>query len=432
MLTKLREKSYIFSQTIRWISNRSLQEMLMIVALLMLVIIVICRRSYTGLMPGEDIRDLIPTANEEIIPHTRIIHKNNPNRNLRLAANRIFVNLWLNDSIPVELLFRTGNHVWLKLSEPLVASYTTDIEYPGEDKFPIAAAPKLTLRDSTHIAFVYPEARVNNLDEQSTFAPYYPDEHRIWDFNLDWEQLSIYDRDTLPPGAVCFPIKRHPQAIFVQLPLRFESDNGQEIASEDWYMLDTGSPFSLYLDDPDSRIWRYSDRMNYLTAASTYLPGRLTRRVQIDRTYLADSILLPNMPVFFDELNTTKLPFKIDAVGSVGIDVLKYFNFMIDLKNDRLILTRNHCEIDPHPHYFNNLGAYIDLKTRRVYRIDINSLADRSGVQLNDKVILFQNIDCDEITPRQRDSLYHLPVSRYDKMVVLRNKQIRTIRFRNR
>lgn len=340
--------------------------------------------------------------------------------NLTVLENRISVALRMNDSIPIQIFFDSGTHVWLKLSEKIVRYYTKDSSQKNESESPIAPAPYLQIDTAS---LFYPCTRINDLDTLSLFAPYYPNEKRIWDFNLDRNQLTLYHSDTIPPGAIVLPLQRHPQALFVELPVGIKYDS-ITIQTNDLYMLDTGCPFSFYIQQPQTDIWRLSEKLEHIDSNLEYAPRAYYRTAHIPKMTVADAVEIPESYAVFCNMFSMQTAFKTKAVGMLGMDLLKYFNFMIDLKNDRLILSPNHVAWPPTKLRWNRLGIYLD-QTNTVFRMDLGSVADRSGILLGDRIVSLNDID---MTYSQQDSLMNLPQQSYTKAALLREeKQVEII-----
>lgn len=334
--------------------------------------------------------------------------------NLTVLENRISVALRMNDSIPVSIFFDSGTHVWLKLSEKIVRGYTQEISQKNEFESPIAPAPYLQI-DTASLFF--PCTRVNDLDTLSLFAPYYPDEKRIWDFNLDRNKLTLYHTDTIPPGAIVLPLQRHPQALFVQLPVGIKYGSNT-IETNDLYMLDTGCPFSFYIQQPQTEIWRLSEKLEHIDSKLGYAPRAYYRTARIPKITVANTVEIPESYAVFCNMFSMQTAFKTKAIGMLGMDLLKYFNFMIDLKNDRLILSPNQVAWLPNELRWNRLGIYLD-QTNTVFRMDLGSVSDRAGILLGDRIISLNGID---MTTMQQDSLLNLPQQSYTKATLLREE----------
>lgn len=139
---------------------------------------------------------------------------------------------------------------------------------------------------------------------------------------------------------------------------------------------------------------------------------------------VADAVEIPESYAVFCNMFSMQTAFKTKAIGMLGMDLLKYFNFMIDLKNDRLILSPNHVAWPPTKLRWNRLGIYLD-QTNTVFRMDLGSVADRSGILLGDRIVSLNDID---MTYSQQDSLMNLPQQSYTKAALLREeKQVEII-----
>lgn len=90
------------------------------------------------------------------------------------------------------------------------------------------------------------------------------------------------------------------------------------------------------------------------------------------------------------------------VVGTIGMQFLKNFNFVIDLKNERLLLKPVQTNYPSKPIIKYDFRAD---KENRVYMMNINGYSINNGVSLNDSVISANGKAWVDYSKKEKDSL---------------------------
>lgn len=90
-------------------------------------------------------------------------------------------------------------------------------------------------------------------------------------------------------------------------------------------------------------------------------------------------------------------------VGTIGMRLLKHFNMILDLKNDRLILTPARSTYPSKP--MNRVGFWCDSKGV-VTRIRTNDTAYGQGLRLGDRIVAVDGILWNDIPKKRQNGLY--------------------------
>ncbi|MEG2612523.1 MAG: hypothetical protein RR971_03415 [Alistipes sp.] len=339
------------------------------------------------------------------------------NTNLRIHYDIMYTPVIINSTDTIELLFDTGCLVGCLLPQSLARNYADTMVNNGW----LQSASKIKV-NSIELGTQSLNSNIINsvpVDMEGLIAPIYAEEKRIWCFDFDNQIFSIRDCDTLPKGALVYPLqfakyKDKKLAPFVNLPMTIK--NGCDSLQTDYiYLFDTGTPSGFAITDPPKELSDFVSAIPHWQIEDSYclqLPDRELREFEVDIN-LASNIL-PNTECVFDtSLRSVSKEFKAylpnitkPIVGTLGMRILKHFNIILDFKNNRLILT-------PAQHIYpskpsNQTGFWCNQKGV-IIRIRKNDKAYQQGIRLGDTVLTVNGVQWINISDKETESLYSAP-----------------------
>jgi hypothetical protein len=314
----------------------------------------------------------------------------------------------------VNMLFDTGFLDGCVFPDSLSYRFcdTIDRLYPG-------AMGHFDVDTVTIASFPYGSNRIASFDIAcpATIAPKYQNDRRLWCFNLDEGRLYIREKDTVHAGAMVFPIefamrgdKR--MAPFVNIPMTI-SQGGNSLSIDYLYLLDTGNPFGFVITDPPRELDSFVAGIEHLEIRDLLNLKYRNRRIsQFNVNINVDTTLIPDLKCGFDvgplsiAGDFTKFLPKGSkpVVGTIGVRFLKHYNFILDLKNSRLILSPNHSDFPSKP--ANGFNFWCD-RSGVVNRIVVNSDAYDSGIRLKDTVVEANGVPWKSFSAEEQDSLFY-------------------------
>ena len=294
----------------------------------------------------------------------------------------LFVKATVNDTLDCDLVYDTGF---------LMGSMVDTALVPVMENFTLSIDGRVLEYKNS---FPY----IPNVKSARGFlAPMYrfdPDT-LVWDMNFDRMTLSVTAKDTVPPGAVVIPIERKGAlpALYARIPLRLYSE-GRHIDTDYLWMIDTGTPTAFVMTDPTRAMTGFTsgirEKADYIDAWSYKYPGRLQRYFEIDSIIVADAFHKHSKSIGIIDSNGEpgRSLQKNGAVGTIGLEILKEFNFMLDLGNDRLVLYPSRYKPESHidlrsktqGHY----GVLYNRKDSTVIRMEKDGVAHKAGVRIGD------------------------------------------------
>lgn len=294
----------------------------------------------------------------------------------------LFVRATVNDTLDCDLVYDTGFLMGSMVDTALVSvmeNFTLSIDgrvLEYKNSFPYMPNVKSAR------GFLAPMYRFN------------PDT-LVWDMNFDRMTLSVTAKDTVPPGAVVIPIERKGAlpALYARIPLRLYC-GGRHIDTDYLWMIDTGTPAAFVMTDLTGAMAGFTsgirEKADYIDAWSYKHPGRLQRRFEIDSIIVADAFhkRSKSIGIIDSGAEPGRSLKNSGAVGTIGLGILKEFNFMLDLGNDRLVMYPSRYKPESHidlrykgqGHY----GILYDMRDSTVIRMEKDGVAHKAGVRIGD------------------------------------------------
>jgi hypothetical protein len=335
-------------------------------------------------------------------------------KDLTIVNDVMHVPVVINGRDTVNLLFDTGCLVGCLFPDSLSYRFCDTINrtFPGDMGY-------FDVDTVTIASFPYGSNRIASFDIAcpATIAPEYPDDRRLWCFNLDEGRLSIREKDTVPADAMVFPIEFAMRggkrlAPFVNIPMTI-SQGGDSLSTDYLYLLDTGTPYGFVVTDPTPGLDSFVSGIEHLEIRDLLNFKYRNRRIsQFNVNINVDTTLIPDLKCEFD---TGPLSIAGDftkclpkgskpVVGTIGVRFLKYYNFILDLKNSRLILSPNHSDFPSKP--VNGFNFRCD-GNGLVNRIVVNSEAYAAGIRLRDTVVEANGVPWKSFSAEEQDSLFY-------------------------
>lgn len=337
--------------------------------------------------------------------------------NLCIDRDRIFTPVIINAVDTLEMLFDTGCMVGCLVPQSLAADYidASAVAQSG------TGVSKIEVED---ISLGGQSLNSNSIyyvpgKTEAMIAPVYATEKRIWCFDFDNRMLSICETDTLPENAIVYPLLfakygERRLAPFVNIPMTL-SCKGDTLSTDYIYMLDTGTPYGFAITDPTPELEDFVRRIPHWEIEDSMcvkIPDRKLFDFEVDIEM--PSAAFPNIRSVFDTgLRSFSREFKnyltgIDKpiAGTIGMRLLKHFNMILDLKNDRLILTPARSTYPSKP--VNRVGFWCNAKGV-VTRIRTNDAAYGQGLRLGDRIVAVDGILWNDISEKRQNELYSCP-----------------------
>lgn len=331
-------------------------------------------------------------------------------RDFTIIEDRLYLPVSIDGRPSIQLLFDTGTAVGCLISETLAREYSDTIP-SGTD------LGSFDVEEITIHGFPLGTQTIHHIPEEGigVVAPSNATDRRIWCFDMDNEKFSIHQNDTLPEGALVYPIifasyQGTRIMPFVNIPLTIRS-GADTIKTDYLYMLDTGTPYGFCMTDPPQEFeafvsgiqhWEIEDML------SLRIPSRRLSDFSVDIDFAG--IPFKNVRCAFDtgsrsyanEYRNYLPASSKPVVGTLGMRILKCFNMILDLKNARLILTPTNRKFASKPP--NRTGFWTD-SFGAVTRIRRNDQAYEQGLRLGDTVISVNGIIWRNIPKSSRDSI---------------------------
>ena len=132
------------------------------------------------------------------------------------------------------------------------------------------------------------------------------------------------------------------------------------------------------------------EKADYIDAWSYKHPGRLQRRFEIDSIIVVDAFhkRSKSIGIIDSGAEPGRSLKNSGAVGTIGLGILKEFNFMLDLGNNRLVMYPSRYKPESHidlrykgqGHY----GILFDMRDSTVIRMEKDGVAHKAGVRIGD------------------------------------------------
>jgi len=198
-------------------------------------------------------------------------------------------------------------------------------------------------------------------------------------------------------------------------------------------LLDTGASNSLWVDEGSLPEFSLPDhaRKAYLgSGLSGDVFGHLLRfeNIYIDRFELSDVIVsLPDSSSIENAIGLDQ------RNGSIGAEILRRFNLIIDYPNELITFSRNSDFPDPFTYNMTGIevmAPYPEIHYYTISQIREGSPAEKAGLLVDDEIISINNTRVTELTMNELYKKFQLKKGKKIKMVINRNGERKRIEFR--
>lgn len=334
--------------------------------------------------------------------------------NLFLNNDMLFSELQVNE-VKLQVRFDTGCLLGCILSDSDARSLST-VMYQSERD----SRTKYLLVDSISIAgtaYGTDTIYTSVSRSRSILAPHYTDEDRIWHIDLDAGMMRIDTDESVPEKALIYALdfaykQNKKLAPMVHLPIDF-TFGSDTLKTDYYYLLDTGTPYGVAITDPPSELLQFVSSIShsvYEDTWSVHNPSRLVFQFQPD-VHLGNQSLQGVYCLVDTKVRSVEDEFgKIfnhpgrAIVGTLGMGILKHFNFTLDFKNSRLILIPNHTVFPDNPSFRRD---FLCDKSGRVKKIRRDGDAWHKGLRVGDEIKAINGIPFSGMPFEFADSLLH-------------------------
>ncbi|MBL7113174.1 MAG: PDZ domain-containing protein [Bacteroidales bacterium] len=198
-------------------------------------------------------------------------------------------------------------------------------------------------------------------------------------------------------------------------------------------LLDTGASNSLWVDQgslPDFSVPGHA-RQTYLgSGLSGDVYGHVLRfdKVYIDHYELSDVIVsLPDSSSIENAIGLDQ------RNGSIGAEILRRFNVIIDYPNELITFVKNSDFLDPFSYNMTGIelsAPYPGINYYTISQIRKGSPAEKAGLLINDEIISINSTKVTELTMNDLYKKFQLKNGKKIKMLVNRNGERKRIEFK--
>ena len=319
----------------------------------------------------------------------------------------IYVDAIINDTDTINALFDTGAPCGLHLPK-------NDTIFSNRN---VSVAFDNGLRYNTKTSRWWGKSYLIGLDNMN--------QYRYLSINYDSLRLqqlpdsSIIDHS----GAKVFDYELNTGVLFIEVPIAYYR-HGKEFKNKYKFLVDTGWTNGLAITDPpkefDEFIHSLDYRYRYMNENDNKKDNLLFELDSIDFAgYKMDDI--HGLYVYSRSLKDYH---KNNAIGIIGLEILKEFNTIIDFKDQQLILKpTTNKEAFPLDYFDWTLGFNISMKDKSVHIIEKGSEAEKAGIQLGDTIYSINGIPSSQLDKAAMDSLVLLELGSQANVSVKRGNE---------
>lgn len=331
--------------------------------------------------------------------------------NFEIKNDVISMNTTINGTDTINAIFDTGALLYYSLNK---SDY--DRLFPDYQR-----KNSMEMFDSTRVnsinivGFDYLGKEIISVNFESLFGPRYEVDYRMWSMDMENRVLSINDSIDDSQYPLIYKLFFHKRgdkriAPFVNIPISFT--NGKDSINTDWcYLLDTGTPFSFEMTDPTDNFIDFADNSNPHKEIDIWMSDKMKdKKMTFTADYSLDGSEYQHNDMKIDIYtgvrsirsefrNIEKINGGKRVVGTIGTQFLKNYNFVIDLKNERLLLKPVKTNFPSLPIVRNDFR--VD-KNNKVYK---KKYGAETNVSLNDSVVSANGKAWVDYSKREQDSL---------------------------
>ncbi|MCQ2236186.1 MAG: hypothetical protein MJZ18_04195 [Bacteroidales bacterium] len=338
--------------------------------------------------------------------------------NFEIKEDVIWLNTIINETDTIKTIFDTGALLCYQMSVSDMNKVFPNGRETQQYNKAYSTVDTTNVENIKIVGYEYLGRKILiNKRDHSLCGPRYEIDNRMWVFDMENRILTItdsIDESNYPLKYKFFFFKRGNErfAPFVNIP--FIMSNGiDSIHTDLCYMLDTGTARSFWISNPTDEIESFAIRANHKEEIDlntcrnkNYKNISFIVDLQIDgedKIYrgMEARIFTPTSirSLFKDveRLNGGK-----QIVGTIGAQFLKNFNFVIDLRNEQLLLMPVQTNY-PSPSFVKY--DFTVGKDNRVFSLNKEGYSINNGVSLNDSVVSANGKAWVDYSKREQDSL---------------------------
>lgn len=357
--------------------------------------------------------------------------------NLRIDNNRLYAKILIGGSDTLDLFFDTGSMPGMILPDSIAYKYIDQSKLSNSAYFGNSKRQMKTesndlysglpiMLDSTEIEMAI--ISVSN-SEAMMFGLGNRNGYRYWSVDYDRMMLSILADSTRVDtvGAMVWGFEPVLSQVILNIPMTIYC-GGKSLTVNHKWLLDTGTPYSMLITNPDSRI---SDFVGKIPHIKIYDHGteffdnkRLQYKFYLDSIAFGDAgSLTKHSGVVVDE-GWHDMMQQFGCMGTIGMDLLKHYNMIIDFKQNRIILRPHGKEFDFYsPLIDSGLGFHLQ-PNGMVSQIEVGHNAQKAGLRLDDVIVKVNGEGFNN-----RDELRKAPSGTPLTLTVKRGEEIREINY---
>jgi hypothetical protein len=270
---------------------------------------------------------------------------------LDVVNDQAIVQVTLNDTIPAMMFLDTGASGRFAIVDSFARAHNIAFDHTKFDNRDPDDNSILLLALQTPISarigcaeLPYAEFYINQerfgVNCDGFFAPDFKNDKRVWELNFEHNYAFIHPRDTIPQGALAFPLELVDRAgvnFLVRMPMTLVGARGDTLHLDKRYILDTGT----------------SPVVAFFARAAVLLNGFSGYRPSESDKFVANEVRVDDVVIsggrFGFWRGAPEQMFPEDVVGTLGMGVLKHFNVFLDPKNERLYLQKHTPAPSPAP-----------------------------------------------------------------------------------
>lgn len=212
------------------------------------------------------------------------------------------------------------------------------------------------------------------------------DTSRVWELNFEQNYLEIHQANdfAFPKDCHFLPFVAGPRdsSLYVQMPLKIKSVDGDTLTMNHAFLIDTGMPWDIALVSPAKELSFFEKKDAVWTGYINSYYRRYVVNAELFECYTIDSLRIYT----FDE------PYLLGTQYLIGLNFLKRFNVFFDMHNRQLGLQpiKNFKRIVNPNHRRFHLSFREDSSGKRI----VNKVADykgnrykEAGIQEGDQIL---------------------------------------------
>ncbi len=259
--------------------------------------------------------------------------------------------------------------------------------------------------------------------------------YRYWSINYDKMVLSILPDSTVvnTVGALVWNFEPVLSQVILDVPMTLYCE-GKALTTNHKWLLDTGTPNSIAITNPDLQIKGFVEDIPHIKVYDHGTEFLANKRYQYK--FHLDSIAFGSNGSFLKHSTAVvdegwiNMMQQFGCMGTIGMDILKHYNTIIDFKENRVILQPHGKTFDYYsPLIDSGLGFHLQ-SSGMVSQIEVGHSAQAAGLQLDDIIVQVNGTEFDrnELRKVKDGTPLTLAVKRNNKMIEIKYTARKTLK----